>query len=193
MSDPAIDAWLATVDHAEALAALRELLLDSPLTETEKWGGPIYTFNDGNVVGMGPRKDGISLGFFKGLLLDDPDGVLTKPGPYAHEGRQMRFADAAEVVARAASIRAYVDQAIDIERKGLKIPPRPVSDTPFPEELADALDANPALLEAFEALTPGRQRSWQFHIDRAKQVATRRSRVEKAIPAILAGKGQNER
>jgi uncharacterized protein YdeI (YjbR/CyaY-like superfamily) len=137
-------------------------------------------------------KDNCGLGFFKGALLSDPGGLLVAPGENSRSAKKLPFTSAADIAAREGLIRAYVAEAIAVEEKGLKVAP-PADDLPPPAELSVAFDADPDLASAFEALTPGRRRSWLMHFAQAKQPATRASRIAKATPRILAGKGQNER
>lgn len=172
----------------EVLAELRALLLDSGLTEEMKWGSPCYTDDGRNVVMLGALKDGCALGFFKGALLADPDGLLESPGPNSQAARQLRFRSVDEVRAKGEATRAFLAQAIAVERSGAKVAFREAPE-PEPEELTAVLDADPAARAAFDALTPGRRRSHILHVLGAKQAATRRVRAERCLPKILAGKG----
>ncbi len=169
-------------------AKLRTILLTFPLTEELKWGEPCYTFEGSNVVLIGGFKDYVTLLFFKGALLKDPHGLLVAPGR-TQAARQIRFTSLKEIVAMEAKVKTYIRQAIEVEKSGLKVELKKHSDYAIPEELQKKLDELPALKTAFETLTPGRQRSWMFHISKPKQSATREARVEKCIPKILAGKG----
>lgn len=177
---------------AEALAALRDLLRTSALTEEVKWGQPCYTLGGKNVVMIAAFDDSCALSFFKGILLTDPDGLLERPGPNSHAGRLFRFTSVEEVAARRALAAQFVEEAIALERSGARVPTRERSE-PMPDELQEALDAHPRVQAAFDALTPGRRRSYVLHVSGAKQSKTRAARAERCIPKILAGKGFHER
>lgn len=174
---------------SEVLPALREILLASELTEDCKWGVPVYTFKGKNVAILGAFNDTCRIGFVKGALLTDPEGMLLRPGENSHESRELRFTDAATVKAQRAIILSYIAEAIQFEKDGKSVPKKAVDDYPMPEELLTALEQDPLLAAAYEALTPGRKKSYLIHIGGAKQSATRASRVEKCVPKILAGKG----
>lgn len=177
---------------ARELVALRALLNASELDETMKWGSPCYTLDGANVAMIVAFNDWCGLSFFKGVLLEDPDGLLDVPGPATHAGRVLKLHSVDELEARRAAMQGFVQQAIALERAGATVPERP-RDEPMPDELQAMLDGNPVVAEAFQALTPGRQRSYVLHVGGAKQAKTRVSRAEKCIPKILAGKGFNER
>jgi len=170
---------------------LRTILLACPLTEELKWGEPCYTFENKNIVLIGAFKEYVTLLFFKGALLSDPHGLLVAPGK-TQAARQIRFTSLREIAARQAVLKSYVLEAIEAEKAGLKVVLKKHEDYKVPQELQIRLDAMAALKTAFEALTPGRQRAYFFHISKPKQAATRQSRVEKCIPLILAGKGLND-
>ena len=170
---------------------LREILLDCPLKEELKWGEPCYTSQGKNIVLIGAFKDYVSLLFFKGALLTDPQNVLVAPGQL-QAGRQIRFAGIRDIVALESILKAYVYEAIEVEQAGLKVALKKHEDYKVPEELQIKLDKMPALKTAFEALTPGRQRAYFFHISKPKQSSTRQQKVEQSIPRILAGKGLND-
>ena len=175
------------------LAALRALVLDSGLTEECKWGVPCYTFgNDekrGNVVIIHAFKDYCALLFFKGALLKDAKGILIQQTANVQAARQLRFTDVREIVALKTTIKAYLQEAIAVEKAGLKVNMKPTAEFAMPEEFQAKLDASPALKTAFEALTPGRQRGYLLHFSAAKQSKTREARIEKCAPQILNGKG----
>ncbi|MBS0319175.1 MAG: YdeI/OmpD-associated family protein [Proteobacteria bacterium] len=174
------------------IAQMRKVLAGLGMTEERKWGKPTYTVDGRNVVIMQGFKEYFALGFFQGALLKDPEKVLVQLGR-VQAARVMKFTDARDIAAKAATIEAYVREAIAVERAGLRVEPRKTSDLPMPEELVDRLRKDPRYKQAFEALTPGRQRSYLFHFSGAKQSATRIARIEKALPAILAGRGFLER
>lgn len=174
------------------LAALRAVLLDMPLTETFKWRQPVYTFDSRNVAILWAFKDSCGLGFFKGVLLSDPQKLLVAPGENSRAARKLPFTSVEQIEARKALISDYMAEAIEIEKKGLKVDMLP-DDLAPPDELTQALAADPDLARAFAALTPGRRRGWTLHIAQARQSPTRFSRIEKSVPKIMAGKGWNER
>ena len=180
------DQWKAEI------AAMRRVLADFPLTEERKWGKPTYTLDGKNVVIMQGFKEYFALGFFQGALLKDPKQLLVQLGQI-HAARVMKFTSAKEITAKAATIKAYVREAIAVEKAGLRMKPRKTSDFPVPEELSERFRKDPRFKRAFEALTPGRQRSYLYHFAAAKQSATRLARIEKAAPAIFEGRGFLER
>ena len=180
------DKWM------EEIAAMRRVLAGFPMKEECKWGKPTYTLNGKNIVIMQGFKDYFALGFFQGALLKDPKKVLVQLGQ-VHAGRVMKFASAKDITAKPATIKAYVRQAIAVEKAGLRMKKRSTSDFPVPEELTQRFRRDPRFKRAFEALTPGRQRSYLYHFGAAKQSATRRARIEKAMPAIFEGRGFLER
>src|SRR6201989_2605114 len=170
------------------IAELRRILSRFDLREECKWGKPCYTMDGKNVVIMQGFKEYFALGFFQGALLKDPKKLLVQLGQ-VQAGRVMKFASVKEITAKAATIKAYVREAIAVEKAGLRMEPKKTSDFPVPEELTDRFRTDARFKRAFEALTPGRQRSYLYHFAAAKQSATRVARIEKATPAIFAGKG----
>lgn len=177
----------------EELKALREILLDSPLTEELKWSVPCYTFQKSNVVILSALKESCTLSFFKGALLKDPHGILTKPGENTQAGRLIRFTSVQQIVELASIVKAYIAEAIEIEKSGVKVNFKAKGELVYPEELQTQFAHHPALKTAFEALTPGRQRGYLLYFTAPKQSKTRASRIEKSIPSILDGKGLNDR
>lgn len=177
---------------AAELAALRAILLATELTEEMKWGSPCYTLDGGNVAMLGALRDCCSVSFFKGSLLADPEGALEAPGPNSQAARLLRFRSLAEVEARRELLGRYLAEAIALERAGAKVVFERAPE-PLPDELLERLDGDAALAEAWDALTPGRRRSYVLHIGGAKQAATRAARVERCAPMILAGRGFHER
>jgi uncharacterized protein YdeI (YjbR/CyaY-like superfamily) len=189
-ANPKVDAFLANAKKwREELKKLRTILLDSELTEEFKWGEPCYTFQGKNVAIINGLKESCALAFFKGALLKDVHGVLTRPGQHSQSARWFKFGSAREIVEMRSVVKAYIREAIEVERSGLKVKLRKTSDLKFPEELQTMLDEFPDFKAAFERLTPGRQRAYIFHISGAKQSKTRESRVQKCMPQILEGKG----
>ena len=191
--DPKIEAFLREeAKWREPLERLRAIALDCDLTEEVKWGKLCYSHAGGNIVILQGFKDYCALLFFKGALLKDPRGILIQQTVNVQSGRQLRFTRAREVVELAPVIKAYIEEAVAVEKAGLKVKVKQTSDFPVPEELRQALAADPALKTAFEALTPGRQRAYLFHFAAAKQSKTRAARVAKCRPQILRGKGLND-
>jgi uncharacterized protein YdeI (YjbR/CyaY-like superfamily) len=189
-ANPTVDAFIANAKRwQEELKKLRTILLDSELTEELKWGGPCYTFQGKNVVIINGLKESCALAFFKGALLKDVHGVLTRPGEHTQAARWFKFTSVGEIVEMRSILKAYIREAIDVEKYGLKLKLRKTSDLKFPEELQTMLDEFPDFKTAFDRLTPGRQRAHIFHFSAAKQSKTRESRVQKCMPQILKGKG----
>jgi uncharacterized protein YdeI (YjbR/CyaY-like superfamily) len=174
------------------IAAMRRVLAGFAMKEERKWGTPTYTVDGKNIVIMQGFKEYFALGFFQGALLKDPKRVLVQLGQ-VHAGRVMKFTSVKDITAKAATIKAYVREAIAVEKAGLRMKKKTTSDFPVPEELSERFRRDPPFKRAFEALTPGRQRGYLYHFAAAKQSATRTARIEKAIPAILEGKGFLER
>lgn len=174
---------------ATVLEALRAIALDSPLVEEVKWRIPCYTFEGNNVLLITALKACCTVGFVKGALLKDPKGILQKPGENTQSARVIRVASEVEVKKLAPVLKAYIREAIAVEKAGLKVAFKPITAFAVPDELQQLFDKDPELSEAFKALTPGRQRLYLMHIAAPKQAKTRVARAEKCIPLILAGKG----
>jgi uncharacterized protein YdeI (YjbR/CyaY-like superfamily) len=174
------------------MAAMRRVLAGLAMKEECKWGKPTYTVDGKNIVIMQGFKEYFALGFFQGALLKDPKKVLVQLGQ-VQAGRVMKFISAKDITAKAATIKAYVREAIAVEKAGLRIEKKKTSDFPVPDELTERFRRDARFKRAFEALTPGRQRSYLYHFAAAKQSATRAARIEKAMPAIFAGRGFLER
>jgi uncharacterized protein YdeI (YjbR/CyaY-like superfamily) len=168
---------------------LRDIVLDCGLTEELKWGCPCYMYNDTNVVLIHVFKEYCAILFFKGALLNDPDGILVQQTENVQAARQMRFTNVKEISKLEKTIKAYIYEAIEVEKAGLKVVLKQTKEFPMVEEFEVKLNKNKALKKAFESLTPGRQRAYLLHFSSAKQAKTREARVEKYIPQILAGKG----
>lgn len=187
-----VDAYIARSQRwPEEMADLRAILLRCGLTEEIKWAKPCFGRDGSNVVILQEMKDHLALMFFKGALLDDPEGVLEDQGPNSRSARRIRFTTVEDVARLAQTVEAYVDQALDVEEAGLEVGPAP--EPTWVEELADRLDGDPAFKAAFEALTPGRQREYNLHFSGAKKAETRQARVDKHAERILAGKGFRDR
>jgi uncharacterized protein YdeI (YjbR/CyaY-like superfamily) len=171
------------------MTKLRRISLDSGLTEELKWGKPCYTFETSNVVIIQGFTEFCALLFCKGALLKDPNGILKKFGWQA--ARRIPFSNVREIVEMEPTLKAYIREAIEAEKVGLKVEFKKKPE-PIPEELQNKLDEIPALKTAFDALTPGRQRGYILYFSGAKQSKTRASRVEKCMQQILKGKGLND-
>jgi|ERR1035437_3175077 uncharacterized protein YdeI (YjbR/CyaY-like superfamily) len=176
----------------DEFAKLRAIVLNCGLTEELKWGCPCYTVNNSNVVLIHGFKEYCALLFIKGSLLQDNEGVLIQQTENVQAGRQIRFTNLAEIIAKEPLLKAYIYEAVEVEKAGLKVEFKKNIDFTFPEEFQKQLDLNPALKKSFEALTPGRQRAYNFYFSEPKQSKTRESRVEKCKEDILNGKGLND-
>ncbi len=174
------------------LETLRGLLLEAPLNEDIKWGKPCYSLPCGNVAILYAFKDTSAIGFFKGSLLDDKDGILTKPGENSQAMRMAKFTSVDQIKAAESVLRDCIRQAIEIEISGREVPFKKPSEIRLPVELVNRLNEQPALNTAFEALTPGRRREYALYFSDAKQTKTREARIEKCVPRMLAGKGLND-
>lgn len=174
------------------IAEMQRVLAPFGMKEECKWGKPTYTVDGKNVVILQGFKEYFALGFFQGALLRDPKKLLVQLGQ-VQAGRVMKFTSVKEIATKAATIKSYVREAIAAEKAGLRVEKKTTEDFAVPEELKAKFKSDARFRKAFEALTPGRQRSWLYHIAGAKQPATRESRIEKAMPAICAGRGFLER
>jgi uncharacterized protein YdeI (YjbR/CyaY-like superfamily) len=172
--------------------ALREIASDCDLTEELKWGKPCFTYQKKNVAIIIPLKEVCAFTFFKGALLKDPKHILQKIGENTQAGRWIRFTSSTEISALQPILRRYIDEAIQVEKSGRKVPRKKASEYVIPEELQVRLNASPEVKAAFAALTPGRRRSYIFHVAGAKQSKTRAARAEKCVPMILSSRGFNE-
>lgn len=190
--NPKIDAYIARSDKwPEEITSLRPILLACGLTEDLKWGKPCYSHGGKNIVIVQEMKEFLSLMFFKGALLDDPEGILVEQGPNSRSARRMELTSIDDVDRLSGSIEKYIAEAIDVEEAGLQ--PEPAPELVLVQELRDRLDRDPALEAAFESLTPGRQREYNLYFSDAKQATTRTARIEKHMERILAGKGLRDR
>jgi uncharacterized protein YdeI (YjbR/CyaY-like superfamily) len=176
----------------EEFEKLRMIILECGLTEELKWGCPCYTFQKSNIVVIQGFKEYCAIMFFKGALLKDADGILIQQTKNVQAARQIRFANVREIVQTEAILKAYIHEAIEVEKAGLKVRFKKTSEFPIPEEFQNKLDAIPALKTAFDALTPGRQRGYLFYFSQPKQSKTRESRVAKCMQQILKGKGLDD-
>jgi uncharacterized protein YdeI (YjbR/CyaY-like superfamily) len=188
-----VDAFLSRTEKwRPEFKKLRTIALACGLTEELKWGQPCYTFQDKNIVLMHGFKEYCALLFFKGSLLKDPQGILIQQTENVQAGRQIRFTSAREIASMEPALKAYIHEAIEVEKAGLKVKHKSTADFKVPEEFQSKLDEMPALKTAFSALTPGRQRGYLFYFSAAKQSKTRAERVEKYMPQILKGKGLDD-
>lgn len=176
----------------EELKALRQILLETPLTEEFKWRSPCYTFGGKNVAIATELKKGCTLSFFNGSLLKDSQGVLEKPGENSRTARIITFTSVEEVLQRGSLIKKYVNEAIQLEKEGARVDSPKAEEFPVPVEFQQRLENDPVLKEAFEALTPGRQRGYLIFFSSAKQSKTRGARIEKYTDRIISGKGMND-
>ena len=174
------------------IRSLRAIALGCDLVEELKWSKSCFTYQKKNVAIIIPLKDACALSFFKGALLKDPKHILKKIGA-AQAGRWIKFTSPKEISALQATLKSYIHEAIKVEKSGKKVPLKKASEYVVPEELQVRLNAAPELKAAFEALTPGRRKSYIFHVSGAKQAKTRAARAEKCVPMILRGRGFNER
>ena len=176
----------------EEFRKLRTIILSRGLTEELKWGKPCYTFQQGNVVLIHGFKGYCAFLFMKGALLKDAKRILIQQTENVQAARQIRFTNVQQIVKMEGILKAYVKEAIEIEKAGLEVNYKEISEFKVPEEFQNKLNAIPALRTAFDALTPGRQRGYLLYFSGAKQSKTRESRVEKCMPQILEGKGLDD-
>ena len=192
--NPKVDAFFSkTKKWREELEKLRTIILDCGLTEELKWGKPCYTVQNSNIVILQGFKEFCALLFTKGALLKDPNGILEKPGENTQAARRIPFINTREIVEMQTILKAYIHEAIEAEKSGLKVNFKKTTEFIIPEEFQNRLDELPALKTAFDALTPGRQRAYILYFTAPKQSKTRESRVEKCMQQILSGKGLNDR
>ena len=171
---------------------LRMIILDCGLNEELKWGCPCYTFENSNIVLIHGFKEYCALLFFKGALLNDANGMLIQQTKNVQSARQIRFTNLKEIMKLEKILKAYIYEAIEVERAGLKVKLKETKEFEIPEEFQNKLNKNPALKKAFNALTPGRQRAYLFYFSQPKQSKTREARVEKYLQKILDGKGLDD-
>jgi uncharacterized protein YdeI (YjbR/CyaY-like superfamily) len=191
--NPKVDAFLKREDKWRAeFEKLREILLASGLTEDLKWGQPCYALDGKNIALIHGFKEYCAILFHKGALLKDPKGVLIQQTKNVQAARQIRFTRVQEVIKLEKTVKAYVREAIEIERAGLKVQFKKTDEMEMPEELESKLADSPRFRVAFAALTPGRQRAYIFHFSQPKLSKTRAARVEKHVPRILEGLGLDD-
>ncbi|GAB3511625.1 YdeI/OmpD-associated family protein [Emticicia fontis] len=193
MTNPKVDFYFNKDSKwKKEFEALRLIVLECGLNEELKWGEPCYTYQRTNIVLMHGFKEYCALLFFKGALLNDSHGILIQQTENVQAGRQIRFTSLGEIIEMKSTLKAYIFEAIEIEKAGLKVTLKKTEDFIVPEEFQRKLNGMPALKTAFETLTPGRQRAYIFHFSQAKQSKTREARVEKYIEKILIGKGLDD-
>ena len=191
--NPKVDAYLSRAKKwREEFEKLRMIILDCGLTEEFKWGVPCYTFEKRNIVLIHGFKEYCALLFFKGALLKDAKDILIQQTKNVQAARQTRFTNVRQIVKMKPILKAYIYEAIEVEKAGLKVKFKKTTDFIIPEEFQNKLDEIPALKTAFDALTPGRQRAYIFYFSQPKQSKTRESRVEKSMQQLLSGKGLND-
>ena len=191
--NPKVDFFFSKAQKwQEEMEQLRTIALDCGLTEELKWGTPCYTLGKSNIVLIHAFKDYCAFLFFKGALLHDAHGLLIQQTENVQATRQARFTSVREILEQAPLLKAYIHEAIQVEKAGLKVTFKKASEFAMAEEFQTQLDADPALKTAFEALTPGRQRAYLLYFSQPKQSKTRAARVEKCLPQMLSGKGLND-
>ena len=189
-TNPKVDKYFSGAKKwQEEISELRSIVLGCKLTEELKWGSPCYTSQGANIVLIHTFKEYCALLFFKGALLKDAKHVLVQQTANTQAARQMRFTCVQDVVKMKATIKAYVKEAIEVEKAGLKVDFKDTAEFSVPEEFQARLDKKPALKKAFQSLTPGRQRAYLLYFSQPKQSKTRESRIDKNVEKILAGKG----
>jgi len=187
-----VSAYIGKVKNWQVeMKALRAILIEFPLTEELKWGKPCYAFENSNIIIIQGFKEYCGLLFFKGALLKDAKGLLVKPGENTQGGRLLKFTSVQEINKLTTTIKSYIKEAIEIEKKGLKIEPIN-TELVLPEELLAQFKKSASFKKAFNALTPGRQRAYNMFFTAAKQAATRETRIEKYKGPIMSGKGIND-
>jgi uncharacterized protein YdeI (YjbR/CyaY-like superfamily) len=192
--NPKVDFYFNKAEKwQEEIVKLRTIILDCGLNEELKWGCPCYTLGKSNIVLIHVFKEYCAFLFFKGALLNDPNGILIQQTKNVQAARQIRFTNVREIVKMKAVLKAYIYEAIEVEKAGLKVQLKKTTEYAIPEEFKKKLTKSASLKKAFDALTPGRQRAYLFHFSQPKLSKTRESRVEKSIPQILNGKGLDDK
>jgi len=191
--NPKVDFYFSKAQKwQKELEKLRTIILDCHLTEELKWGVPCYSFQESNIVLIHVFKEYCALLFIKGALLHNANGILIQQTKNVQAGRQIRFTNVREIIKMETILKAYINEAIEVENAGLKVNFKKTTEFIIPEEFQNKLDEIPALKTAFDALTPGRQRAYILYFSEPKQSKTRESRVEKCTQQILNGKGLND-
>ena len=191
--NPKVDWYFSKNERWEKeINKLRKIILDCGLDEELKWGCPCYTYQNRNIVLIHVFKEYCAVLFFKGSLLNDADDIMIQQTKNVQAARQARFTNIREVVAKEKILKAYIYEAIEIEKAGLQVKLKKTTEFNMPEEFQKKLDKKPALKKAFDALTPGRQRGYLLYFSAAKQSKTREARIEKYTKQILSGRGLND-
>ena len=191
--NPKVDAFIKRSDQWQAeFKELRRIALACPLTEELKWGVPCYTYDGKNIALIHGFKEYCAILFVKGALLKDPQAILIQQTVNVQAGRQVRFTNVEEIRQVESTLKEYIHEAIEVEKAGLRVEHKGTEDFPMPEEFINKLESVPGLQEAFEALTPGRQRGYLLYFSAPKQSKTREARIEKSIEPIFQGKGLND-
>ena len=192
-TNPMVDAYLSNAKKwQQEVEKLRAIILDCQLTEDLKWGVPCYLFQNTNIVLIHVFKDYCALLFFKGALLNDPNKILVQQTKNVQSARQVRFTDVEEIIKMSSVLKAYISEAIEVEKSGLKVNLIKATELIFPQEFQIKLNEDHAFKTAFEGLTPGRKRAYHLYFSAPKQSKTRELRVQKWTPQILNGKGLND-
>lgn len=193
LKNPAVDAFLLNVKKWQAeFEKLRSILCECELTEEFKWKNPCYTHENSNIVLIHGFKDYCALLFFKGALLKDTEGILIQQTENVQAARQIRFTSLEQIEKLKEVVKAYVREAVEVEKAGLKVAFKKADELVYSDEFRQKLDEHPELEAAFKALTPGRQRVYALYFSEPKQAKTRESRVAKCMRQILEGKGLND-
>lgn len=194
ITNPKVDTFLKEAEQWQAeFKKLRAIVLGcQQLTEESKWGKPCYQLEGNNIVLIHGFKEYCAVLFFKGALLKDPEGILIQQTENVQAARQIRFTNVKEITRLEPVLKAYIREAIEVEKSGLKVNYKKTAEFSVPEEFQNKLNENSALKTAFEALTPGRQRGYILYFSAAKQPKTRESRIEKCMDLIFDGKGLND-
>lgn len=188
-----VDDFLAKAEKwKKELTLLRKILLDCNLVEELKWGNPCYMYGKSNIILIGELKESCVLSFIKGALLSDSENILSKPGENSQSARVIKFTNVKDIKEKEAVLKAYIFEAIEVEKAGLKVDTSASKDITLIEELVSRMKKDKLFKQAFEALTPGRQRAYNMFFAEAKQSATREARIEKYTSRILKGKGMND-
>ena len=191
--NPKVDFYFNKAERwQKEIQKLRTLVLACGLTETLKWGSPCYTSEESNIVLIHVFKEYCALLFFKGALMKDPKRILIQQTQNVQSARQVRFTDVREIAKLQTPLKAYIREAMEVEKSGAKVKLKKVSEYAVPAEFQSQLDRDPALKRAFQSLTPGRQRAYLLHFSAAKQSKTRVARIEKCRDLILDGMGLND-
>lgn len=188
--NPKVDTYISELSKfKKEIEQLRAIVLDCGLVEELKWGVPCYMYQKTNIIMLGTFKEFCIISFLKGVLLHDAEGILTQQGENVQSGRVIKFTDAKEIVKLKATIKAYIFEAIEIERAGLKVEMKKTEEFDVPEELTSILKKDAKFKKAWEGLTPGRQRGYLLHFSGSKNSQTRQSRIEANTSRIMKGKG----